>query len=140
MSVWYVALETGQVQIFQVNGKGVDEKTSDGSSLPPGMPPALAVRNGDVGLLPIMPDASPVTNPIQLPDGTMVYVDDSGNLVVDRLEQFEKLALDVLPDARILVDEAGRVLFLSGPSSSYSRITVFGSYFLLSCYFGKSVT
>jgi hypothetical protein len=121
VSVWYVALENGQVQAFQVNGKEVLEQTPEVSSLPAGMPPALIARNGDVRLLAVMPDASAVTNPVQLADGTVAYVDDDGNLVLNRSGKVEQLAVNVLPDARILVDEEGRVMFLSGPSSMYAH-------------------
>jgi len=121
MSVWYVVLTTGQVQVFHVNGTKVLEQTPDVSSLPAGMPPALAAQKGGVHLLPVTPDASVVTNPVQLGGGTVAYVDDDGNLVLNRSGQFEQLALDVLPDARILIDETGRLLFLSGQSSMYAH-------------------
>ncbi len=118
-SVWAAALEDGQVQAFQVVGDRVSEITLNFSRLPAGMPPVLQVAGERIALISPALVASASTNPIVLEDGAQAYIDADGQLRLIRLEVAHTLAVDALPDARILSDGEGRLLFLSTPTSEY---------------------
>lgn len=117
--VWYVALETGQIQAFQVQA-GVVSEVQTPPDLPPGMPPVLvSLDDVPTGILQAEADSSVYTNPLLLQDGRVVYVRQDGYLSVVGPEGVDVLPIDVLPDARILSDGAGRLMVLSTPSKSY---------------------
>ena len=118
-SVWVVTLESGQVQAFQIEEKVVSELKLNLSMLPPGMPPVLRVDGNRVELLSPLPDASTVTHPIWLEDGVQAYIDVHGQLRLIRGDDTYTLGVNALPDARILSDEAGRLLLLSTPTEGY---------------------
>ena len=118
-SVWYVVLESGQVQIFRVDGKTVMEEQSSVPFLPIGMPPALVFNEGQLALLSPESDAAIFTNPILLEDGSIVYVGQDEQLHFAGNIGDGVLPVNVLPDARILCDGSGRLMFLSSPSDSY---------------------
>ena len=118
-SVWVVVLESGQVQAFQIEDRDVSELTLNVLTLPPGMPPVLQVVGNRVELISPFPDASEYTNPILLEDGTQVYINVDGKLAVIGVDDTYTLGVDALPDARILSDGSGRLLFLSAPTERY---------------------
>ena len=60
-----------------------------------------------------------VNNPILLEDGAQVHIDADGQLHLIRQEAAYSLAVDALPDGRLLSDGDGRLLFLSTPTSEY---------------------
>jgi hypothetical protein len=118
-SIWVVALEDGQVQALQIEGGEVSELKLNVSRLPAGMPPVLEVVGNRVYLLSSQPDASDSTNPIRLEDGTLAFIDIRGQLRLIRQGDTHTLAVNALPDARILSDDEGRLLFLSAPTEGY---------------------
>jgi hypothetical protein len=118
-SVWAAALEDGRVQAFLMVGDTVSEISLNVSELPAGMPPALLVVGEQITLISPAPDASPLTNPIALKDGAQAYIDMDGRLHLTRQGAAYSLEVDALPDARILSDGDGRLLFLSNPNSEY---------------------
>lgn len=118
-TVWVVALENGQVQAFQIEGEEIYGLELNLSKLPAGMPPALHVVGSRVALISPSLDAFAATNPIFLEDGTSVYIDKNGQLRLIRQDDIQTLAVNALPDARILSDGAGRLLFLSAPTEQY---------------------
>lgn len=118
-SVWAVTLENGQVQAFQLIGDKVTEIIPNLSRLPAGMPPVLQVAGERMELISPASDASPSTNPILLEDGVQVYLDADGQLRLIRQEVTHTLVVDALPDARILSDGEGPLLFLSTPTTEY---------------------
>ena len=118
-TVWVVTLESGQVQGFQIEGKVVSELKLNLSMLPPGMPPVLRVDGNRVELLSPLPDSSTITHPIWLEDGVQAYIDVHGQLRLIRGDHTYTLGVNALPDARILSDEGGRLLFLSAPTEQY---------------------
>ncbi len=111
-SVWVVALAGGGVQAFQITGRQVSEIVLNVTGLPPGMPPVLISAGNQVELLAPIPDASALTNPIRLEDGTQAYIDMNGDLRLVRQGASATLPVDALPDARILSDGGGRLLLL----------------------------
>ena len=118
-SLWVVSLESGQVRAFQIEDKEVLQIKLNLSTLPPGMPPVLRVDGKHVELFSPSPDASASTHPIWLEDGAQAYIDAQGQLRLIRGDDIYTLAVNALPDARILSDESGRLLFLSAPTEGY---------------------
>lgn len=118
-SIWYAVPESGKVQAFEINGKQILEIKPDIAFLPPGMPPVLVLKENRLSLLPFPPDSSPLTHPVQLKDGTEAYIDSSGQLQLNFLQEGSLPPFDVLPDARILSDQDDRLMVLSGPTTSY---------------------
>lgn len=118
-SIWAVVLEDGHVQAFQVVGDTVSEISINVSRLPAGMPPVLQVTGERIAMISPTSAASTSTNPIILEDGAQVFIDVDGQLRLIRQGVTYTLAVDALPDARILSDGEGRLLFLSTPTSEY---------------------
>jgi hypothetical protein len=63
------------------------------------------------------------SHPVPLGDaGGLAFIHESGDLVLwEAGAERARLAVDALPDARLLVDEAERLLFLSGPTTRYGH-------------------
>jgi hypothetical protein len=118
-SLWVVALESGFVQAFHVTGGAATEVGLNRSTLPTGMPPTLWTGLSQAIILPPLADASIHTFPIPLPSGGQAYLDDQGQMRFAREAQAYSMAAHALPDARILADGSGRLLFLSAPSGAY---------------------
>jgi hypothetical protein len=121
-SVWAVALEDGTTQAFLVlDGRAVAMNITP-ESLPAGAPPVLAVAGDEVYLLAAPTDkASESTHAVPLGGpGRSVFIDHKGDLVLwQNGSETARLAVDALPDARLLVDDQERVLLLTKPSSRY---------------------
>jgi hypothetical protein len=118
-SVWAVTLESGQVQVFQIKGGEVFEIELNLSMLPPGMPPVLRADGNLVEMLSPPPDASPITHPIWLEDGTLAYINLLGRLSLIGQGDIQTLDINALSDVRILSDGDGRLLLLTDPSEGY---------------------
>jgi hypothetical protein len=128
-SVWYVALETGQVQAFQVQEGVVSEVQANVPNLPPSMPPVLvSLDEVQTGILQPVEDAAVYTNPLLDEDGRVVHVRQDGSLSIAGSEGVEVLPIDVLPDARIVSNGADRLMVLSRPSDKYPH-TIMGDAF-----------
>jgi endonuclease YncB( thermonuclease family) len=123
-SVWVAVLTDGRVQAFHVAGRRVTPIAIELGQLPPGMPPLLRVTN-DVPNLITNPtaEASPLTHPVVLPDsqGQLAFIETSGDLVIWNGEEAGRVAVKALPDARLLVDELGRILLLSDATTRYAH-------------------
>jgi hypothetical protein len=122
-----VALADGRMQAFRVSTEGnVEEVAITPAQLPPAMPPLLKVED-DIPSLPIATTdaASLETHPAFLPAaGQMVSIQAGGGLLVwqDREQaEFIPLAVNALPDARILVDESERLLLLTDATTRYGH-------------------
>lgn len=123
--VWAVVLADGRTQGFYVHDGQV-------TSLPlvpsvvDNVPPMLLVQRGEARLM-IPPtsrhgDTHPVI--IDQAEGIWAFIYADGNLNV--MQQTEPilpnaLAVNALPDARILVDEQQRLLLLTDPSDRYAH-------------------
>ena len=120
-SIWVVMLEDGAVRGFVVSGVTVVQAGIEPATLEAGAPPLLAVVGGIPMVLSApVGDASPLTHPVPLGDGDrMAYVAMSGDLVVWEGEEMARLPLGAIPDARIVVDEGGRLLVLSRATTQY---------------------
>ncbi len=122
-SVWAVVLEDGRVQAFRLAGSVYAPVAVGVESLFPGAPPALVI---EAGLRPHLlwadaADASILTHPVMLHDGRLAYIAVDGDLVVQTGAESQRLAVDALPDARLLVDEDDRLLLLNKPTARYGH-------------------
>ncbi|MBT3390490.1 MAG: hypothetical protein HN413_08770 [Chloroflexi bacterium] len=116
-SLWAAVLADGRVQAFRVSAEGAEPIAIVPDQLNPSTPPLLLFDGDQLQLLAHAPDsASPFTHPIQV-QGEIAFIDPSGNLHVGEVI----LPVNALPDARLLQDEFGRILLLSGPSEIYSH-------------------
>ena len=121
-SIWAAVLEDGTTQAFVVAAGQATETTISSAHMPSGGPPLLAVT-GEGAFLVSAPleSASELTHPVPLGDsGRLSFIESGGDLVIwqDGAES-GRLPIDALPDARLLVDDQGRVLLLTQPSTRY---------------------
>ncbi|MGD2157489.1 MAG: hypothetical protein PVG32_11515 [Anaerolineales bacterium] len=124
-SVWLVTLDDGRVEGFLLNNGEYKPILISSDDLPPGKPPLLLNINGTPELLSI-PNYSQslITHPILIPKlGRKVFINTDGDLII--LDKNENnpitLAINALPDTRILSDAEGRLLILSDPTTSYDH-------------------
>ncbi len=122
-SLWVIALADGQVQAFQISGQAVEAVAITPSQLPPGMPPALRLADGVPQLLAAPAGAaSPYSHPVSTNEsGRMAFIDSEGAVVIWQNEVVARLPVNALPDARLLVDEAGRILVLTEATTRYGH-------------------
>jgi len=124
-SLWAVVLDDGRVQAFWINPQSIETAQITPDQLNPGSPPFLSIVNSIPELVTgTSPDQSTSTHPIILPisglrasiqvDGTLSLVDENDQITAS-------LAIDALPDARILSDDSGRLLLLSGSTTKYDH-------------------
>ena len=118
-SIWVAALHDGRVQAFGVTQGEAVEIAISPNVLPSGTPPLLVVENGVPRLVAPPDGASTLTHPVVLDDGRVAYIDGDGALIVTDGLGESRLAVDALPDARILMDEDQRLLLLTGPTDRY---------------------
>ena len=118
-SIWAVALENGQVQVFKVNDQEWTEVTDPAFRLPVGTPPVLVVTGANFHLLSQPADASPLTHPVLLPGGDLAYIREDGRVRIIGRDDSWLIAVNALSDARLLSDGANRLLFLSQPTDQY---------------------
>jgi hypothetical protein len=124
-SLWTAILEDGTVVPVHVKEGKAEILDLGWGSLPPGTPPLVLADEGAVSLIgPPTAAASILTHPVLLrPDPLqLVFVERDGDLVLlENGNELDRLKADVLPDARILVDDQRRLLFLSGPTERYDH-------------------
>jgi hypothetical protein len=123
-SVWVAVSAGGEVEGHRLR--------PDGSSiplelnvevLPPGAPPLVRLQGGDVQLV-TYPDIAPLTHPAPLANGERyAYLTTAGTLKIVTAggETVDEVNVNALPDARLMVDEADRLLVLTGPTDSYTH-------------------
>ena len=119
-NIWVVVLSDGEVKYFMQKEDALETLSGTFDPLPAGMPPYLMKdSSGSIALLndQLPSNASPLTTPVLLSDRRMAYITDQGSLVV----QDKQIAVDALPDARLLVDEEDRILLLTQPTDDYKH-------------------
>jgi len=122
-SGWAVVMDDGRVQAFIVNGERVEETSIEPSQVQ-GIPPLLKVTGDNFELLlppaPAYGSAPPAIIDEQgrmatvSPDGTINILDSDGAVLTTAENP-------PLPDGRLLVDEDGRLLYLSVPTTRYAH-------------------
>jgi len=124
-SIWTVILENGTVVAFSLINGELKSIPITPQNIEPDTPPFLVIKDGSPYLLEIpFRDKSSLTHPILLPtSGHRVYISDIGKLnITDRQNRvIESLAVNAIPDARILVDDRERLLVLSDGTSHYDH-------------------
>ena len=122
-SVWAAVMKDGRVQAFRALGKAVESLAIEPAQLPAGTRPLLKIEDGVPGLV-IAPSsaASPLSHPVVLDSaGRFAFIEQSGDLVVWQDGEVARLALNALPDARLLLDEAKRLLLLTNATTRYGH-------------------
>lgn len=121
-SLWATVLEDGTIQAFAVADGAVTEVDLPPGRMAAGTPPLLTMTDGAPQILTPPADASPLTHPVVLGAGSrLAYISTGGDLVLHNGTDTKRLALDALPDARVLVDERERLLLLAGASDRYAH-------------------
>jgi len=119
-ALWVATLDDGSVQAFEVADGAATAAPITPAQLPAGMPPLLVVED-DAARLVVPDNASPFTSPARFGRNGLAFIDRAGNLVVEQSGETSILPVDALPDARILVDERGRLLLLTAPTGRYGH-------------------
>lgn len=121
-SVWTVILADGRVHAYRLQERMLEEMAITPTVLA-GAPPLLRVSGEDISL--VMPPAAnrAPTHPVILPEnGGLAYLDINGRLLISVLGNGTRILFEgALPDARLLQDDAGRLLFLSNPTDRYAH-------------------
>ena len=118
--VWAVALVDGGTQAFYVQEGAAMPVQTEPDSLPAGMPPLVHWAEGVARFVLPAGAPSPATHAVPLGE-SLAYIDIEGNLVIEGTVTSSVLAVNALPDARILVDERQRLLMLTDPTSRYAH-------------------
>ena len=118
-----VAFEDGSLSAYLVNKEGHSETEITPNKIPAGMPLTIYFSDGKLFALTAPSDASPLTQPVIIERNPfkMAYIATNGDLVISQEGQESRLAVNALVDSRILLDEEGRLLFLSSPTESYAH-------------------
>jgi hypothetical protein len=120
--LWTAVLTDGATQAFSVADRQVTEVFIEPQRLPAGMPPLLVVQEGDPRFVVPAADFSAITHPVLINDeGDIAYISGTGDLLIEQAGSLATLPINALPDARILVDEAGRLLLLTDPTTDYGH-------------------
>ena len=125
-SLWAVTLEDGQVLGFRVDSQGWEPFEISPTNLEAGQPPLLFGNDGNPGLLISSSNlASPLTHAVSIlgQATSQAFIDVDGDLILVDMDnnQHSNIAANALLDARILSDEQGRLLILTGPSELYDH-------------------
>jgi len=120
--LWAVVLDDGRVQAFIIQNGQVEPATIKPEQIPAGMPPLLGLANEQAEIILPGGDFSAQTHPVFISDtGDMAYIDSVGNLIIQKEDKTTTLPVNAQPDARILVDENGRLLLNSDPTDEYGH-------------------
>jgi hypothetical protein len=123
-SIWVAVLEDGRVQAFMLRGSRLTPLDLSPANLPPGAPTSLIIDRGVPSLvIAPSPQASPATHPVVLTGShaRMAFIENSGDLVLWEGGETGRLALNALPDARILRDENNRLLLFTAATRRYTH-------------------
>lgn len=122
-SVWAVVMDDGLVQAFRVSGRTVESIEISPGRLPPGTPPLLMVKDGVASIVTVDSDeASELTHPVPLDNQQdFAFLDTDGAMQLVTDTDSVSLGINALPDARIVQDEAGRLLLLTDATSRYAH-------------------
>lgn len=124
-AVWTAALAGGEIKSYLISNGQVEPFEIDRGPLPEGMPVMILASDGEVYLnAPPAPEASLLTHPVSPApgNGRVVFIARNGDLVLEEHGvEINRLEAHALPDARLIQDERGRLLFLSDPTDRYDH-------------------
>ncbi len=118
--VFVAVMDDGKVNAFKLSGTAYEPVDISPAQLPAGMPPTLVVTEDNIQLISPPNDASPITSPIIVND-KLIYIASNGDLAMSSSESQTRLPINALPDSRILVDEANRLVILTEPTARYDH-------------------
>jgi hypothetical protein len=123
-SIWVAILDDGLAEAFHVRGEAVEPIAIEPSQLSAGMPPMLILEEG----VPVLftsgeVEASDLTHAVKLssPVESTAFITSVGDLAIEQNGTTVQLVVNALPDARLLMDEFGRLLLLSDPTTRYGH-------------------
>lgn len=117
---WVVVTEAGSVSAFRVRRSQLRTLDVTPSEVDPGTPPVLR-STGRVRLLGHPADASPLTHPLPLGSGGLLYVRTDGTVVRERAGSRSRVEVNALPDARPRPVGEDRVALLAGATDRYGH-------------------
>lgn len=122
-SIWVAILIDGRVQAFRIADRAYAPIGVGDDRMSIGMSSALRIEEGLCArLLGSDTSAAPFSHPVILPDGRIALVDCRGNLVILSGHGEDRLSVDALPDACLLVDEVGRLAFYNRSTQRYAHV------------------
>lgn len=118
---WVAVLDDGKVQAFMIRENNVQSVPIKPNRIQATMPPLLVASEGFLGALdPPSSTATEITHPVVLKSSRRIaFIDQNADIVFWEEGEIERLDVDALPDARLLMDEDERVLLLTGPTTRY---------------------
>jgi hypothetical protein len=123
-SIWAVILRDGTTQAFFLQDNWAEPIPVSPDQLPLDSPPVLLVDGLDAELIGALGGSgSPNSRPavLSLSPLETASVQQNGDLLFSNRGAGERLSLDALPDGRPLLDGAGGMLILTGPSGRYAH-------------------
>jgi hypothetical protein len=120
-SAWAVVMGNGQVLGFRVTADGAEPASITPARLEPGKPPLLLENDGALRLVTAVdPDAATLTHPVLLPaKGGIGFLDTGGDIRFKGGIAAGQIALNSVPDARIISRDGSRLLLLTGATTKY---------------------
>lgn len=123
-TIWAVAFDDGSLSAYLVDENGYEELEITPDKIAAGMPLTIYSSGGLLyALSPLSAGAAPFSPPVFIEEGStdIAYITNNGDLVIQQDDAETRLPVDALHDSRILVDEDGRLLFLSQPTDRYDH-------------------
>ena len=121
-SFWVAVLEDGRVEAVVLRPDfEVASIQMNVDKVPVGMPPTLGLDSNERPLIIKTEDENTAsqTSPLVLSSGEIVQLDDSGNLILGLNDESQTLAIDALPDARIVCNSDEELAVLTNPTTEY---------------------
>ncbi len=122
--IWVTVLADGAAHAFRTAGSEVEHIPVIPDRLSPGMPPLVQVAADTVTLVEAEGSASPLTHPVPAADG-LLWVTPEGDVAFSGSGD-RRLAVQALPDARLVSDGTGLVAVLGGATQERYRHGVLG--------------
>ncbi len=122
-TAWAVVFEDGSFSAYLINKEGYRETEITPNRISSGMPLTIYSSNNELFALTAPADASPLTQPVIIKSNPfkIAYITINGDLIISQDGAQTRLPVNALPDSRILVDEEGKLLFLSEPTEKYTH-------------------
>ncbi|MDH5544969.1 MAG: hypothetical protein OEZ43_05215 [Gammaproteobacteria bacterium] len=123
-SYWVAVLENGEAKAYKLSGSVATEVSLTPARVNKETQPVPVLQeDGTLALANVFAGASTYTSPVILDyaTGKRAYIADNGDLVVNDGGNLQRLAINALGYARILVDEDQRVAVLTGPTLRYAH-------------------
>lgn len=120
--LWAVVMKDGNVQAFSNSNGNIMKINISPERIHTDSPPLLMIKDGEAFIVASgASNESLLTHPIVLASsGRNVFVDNQGDLVIRvNDKEIERFELKAIPDARLIMDENERLLFLTGASEKY---------------------